>query len=92
MRTRWLAVAVLATILMLGGAYTYARVPLGYWIQGLFDLSRNPYDKRGRCAPSAHPVIVRSGESANLGAASAARTIARSGDGRFLHRRTGPRY
>jgi putative membrane protein len=35
-------------ILMLGGAYTYARVPLGYWMQDWFHLARNDYDKLGR--------------------------------------------
>jgi putative membrane protein len=34
-------------ILMGGGAYTYARVPAGFWVQDLFALSRNPYDKLG---------------------------------------------
>ncbi len=47
-----------ASILMLGGAYTYARVPLGYWIQGLFDLSRNPYDKVGHFAQGFVPALV----------------------------------
>jgi putative membrane protein len=36
-----------AGVLMLGGAYTYARVPLGFQIQELLDLGRNPYDKIG---------------------------------------------
>lgn len=36
-----------AAVLMLGGAYTYARVPLGFELQELFGLSRNPYDKIG---------------------------------------------
>lgn len=31
----------------LGGAYTYANVPLGFWLQEVFDLNRNPYDKIG---------------------------------------------
>ena len=30
-----------ACIIMLGGHYTYAQVPLGFWFQELFDLSRN---------------------------------------------------
>ncbi|UCH18204.1 MAG: DUF2238 domain-containing protein, partial [Burkholderiales bacterium] len=34
-----------ALVLMLGGAYTYARVPLGFQIAELFGLHRNPYDK-----------------------------------------------
>jgi len=36
-----------ALVLMLGGAYTYARVPLGFQIQDLLQLDRNPYDKIG---------------------------------------------
>jgi len=36
-----------AVVLMTGGAYTYARVPLGFWLQKLFHLNRNPYDKIG---------------------------------------------
>ena len=36
-----------ALVLMLGGAYTYARVPLGFEIADLLDLARNPYDKIG---------------------------------------------
>jgi len=31
-----------ALILILGGAYTYARVPLGFWVQDLFDLATSP--------------------------------------------------
>ena len=36
-----------ALVLILCGAYTYARVPLGAWVQQAFDLSRNPYDRLG---------------------------------------------
>lgn len=36
-----------AIVLMFGGVYTYARVPLGFQIAELLDLSRNPYDKIG---------------------------------------------
>lgn len=34
-------------ILMVGGHYTYAEVPLGKWVQELFGLSRNHYDRLG---------------------------------------------
>ena len=37
-------------ILMVGGAYTYARVPLGFWVQDAFDLARNHYDRLGHLA------------------------------------------
>ncbi|NTU43104.1 MAG: DUF2238 domain-containing protein [Nitrospirales bacterium] len=36
-----------ALVLMVGGAYTYARIPLGFSIADLLHLSRNPYDKIG---------------------------------------------
>ena len=39
-----------ALILMLGGHYTYAHVPLGFWLQDLFDFARNPYDRIGHFA------------------------------------------
>ena len=47
-----------ALILMLGGHYTYARVPLGFWIQDLFDLSRNHYDRIGHFAQGFVPAIL----------------------------------
>ncbi|MGA7827020.1 MAG: DUF2238 domain-containing protein [Geobacteraceae bacterium] len=47
-----------ALILMLGGHYTYARVPLGYWVQDLFDLSRNHYDRLGHFVQGFVPAIV----------------------------------
>jgi putative membrane protein len=42
-----LAIFLHAAVLMLGGAYSYARVPLGFQMQELLGLGRNPYDKIG---------------------------------------------
>jgi len=39
-----------AVILMVGGQYTYARVPVGFCVQDLLDLSRNHYDRVGHVA------------------------------------------
>lgn len=36
-----------AVMLMIGGAYTYARVPIGFQLAELLGLSRNPYDRIG---------------------------------------------
>ncbi len=36
-----------AIILMVGGQYTYAKVPVGFEVQEWLGLSRNPYDKLG---------------------------------------------
>jgi putative membrane protein len=47
-----------AVILMVGGHYTYARVPLGYWVQDVFDLARNHYDRLGHFAQGFVPAIV----------------------------------
>lgn len=47
-----------ALILMLGGHYTYAHVPLGFWLQDLFDLARNPYDRIGHFAQGFIPAMI----------------------------------
>lgn len=47
-----------ALILMLGGAYTYARVPLGFELQEWFNLQRNPYDKIGHLAQGFVPALA----------------------------------
>lgn len=47
-----------ALVLIVGGAYTYARVPAGFWVQSLFDLSRNPYDKLGHFMQGLVPTLV----------------------------------
>ncbi|MEE9142192.1 MAG: DUF2238 domain-containing protein [Gammaproteobacteria bacterium] len=45
-------------ILILGGHYTYARVPLGFWMQDVFDFSRNNYDRIGHFAQGFVPAIL----------------------------------
>lgn len=47
-----------ALILMLGGHYTYARVPLGFWVQDLLGLARNHYDRLGHLAQGFIPAIL----------------------------------
>lgn len=47
-----------AFILMLGGHYTYANVPLGFWVQDVLDLSRNHYDRIGHLAQGFVPAIL----------------------------------
>lgn len=49
--------AVHALILILGGHYTYARVPPGFWVQDLFGLARNHYDRLGHFAQGFIPAI-----------------------------------
>jgi putative membrane protein len=47
-----------AFVLAGGGAYTYARVPLGFWVEETFGLSRNPYDKLGHLMQGFVPALV----------------------------------
>ena len=51
-------ICVHCLVLVLGGAYTYARVPPGFWLQDLFDLSRNPYDKIGHFMQGVTPALL----------------------------------
>jgi len=51
-------ILVHCVILMVGGHYTYAEVPLFNWIQDAFDLSRNNYDKVGHFAQGFIPAII----------------------------------
>ena len=53
-----------ALILILGAHYTYARVPLGFWVQDLLDLSRNHYDRLGHLAQGFIPAILTRGNPA----------------------------
>lgn len=45
-------------VLMVGGHYTYAEVPLGDWLRELVDGTRNDYDKLGHFAQGFVPAIV----------------------------------
>ncbi len=47
-----------ALVLILGGAYSYARVPLGFWIADLLGAERNPYDKIGHFCQGFVPAII----------------------------------
>ncbi|MDP3260779.1 MAG: DUF2238 domain-containing protein [Thermodesulfovibrionales bacterium] len=53
----WLML-VHAIILMIGGHYTYAEVPLFNWIRDVFHLGRNHYDKVGHFAQGFVPAII----------------------------------
>jgi len=47
-----------ALILMVGGHYTYAKVPLGFWAQDAFGLARNHYDRLGHLAQGFVPAML----------------------------------
>jgi putative membrane protein len=54
----YVLIAIHGLILMYGGAYTYARVPLGFWMQDWFGFARNNYDKIGHFTQGFVPAIV----------------------------------
>jgi putative membrane protein len=54
----YLLISLHALVLIYGGAYTYARVPLGFWLQDLFGFERNPYDRIGHFMQGFVPVLI----------------------------------
>ena len=50
--------SLLALILVHGGHYTYARTPLRFWFQELFELSRNCYHRLGHFAQGFVPAVA----------------------------------
>ncbi len=50
-------IAIHAIILMLGGHYSYAKVPLGFWMEDWFGWTRNDYDKIGHLMQGFGPAI-----------------------------------
>jgi putative membrane protein len=54
----YVLIAIHMLVLILGGAYTYARVPLGFWLQEWMHLGRNPYDKIGHFMQGLVPALV----------------------------------
>lgn len=57
-RISYYLIFIHAIILVVGAHYTYARVPLGFWMQDWFDFSRNPYDRIGHIAQGFIPAIL----------------------------------
>ena len=54
----YILIALHMIILMVGGHYTYAEVPIGNWIRDQFELSRNHYDRLGHFAQGFVPSMI----------------------------------
>jgi putative membrane protein len=54
----YVLILVHCVILMIGGHYTYAEVPLGDWVSEALGGSRNNYDKLGHLAQGFVPALV----------------------------------
>ncbi|MDA1260970.1 MAG: DUF2238 domain-containing protein [Planctomycetota bacterium] len=50
--------ALHAVVLIIGGHWTYARVPFGFWLQDLLGFERNPYDRLGHLMQGFVPAIL----------------------------------
>lgn len=57
-RLAYRLLAIHAVILIVGGYYTYARVPIGFTVQEWFDLGRNHYDRFAHVVQGFVPAIV----------------------------------
>ena len=57
-RLAYLLIALHMVVLMVGGHYTYAHVPLFDWIRDALDLSRNHYDRVGHITQGFVPAII----------------------------------
>jgi len=51
-------IAAHALVLIVGGAWTYARVPFGFWLQDVMGLERNPYDRIGHFMQGFVPALA----------------------------------
>jgi putative membrane protein len=54
----YVLILVHCIILMIGGHYTYAEVPLGEWVRELVDGTRNNYDKLGHFVQGFVPAMI----------------------------------
>ena len=51
-------VLLFALILLIGGHYTYSRVPLGNWLRDAFSLTRNHFDRIGHFMQGVTPGMI----------------------------------
>lgn len=54
----YVLILIHCVVLMIGGHYTYAEVPLGEWVRELVDGSRNNYDKLGHFVQGFIPAMI----------------------------------
>lgn len=54
----YVLIALHCWVLMIGGHYTYARVPLGFWLQEWFHFARNHYDRIGHIMQGFVPAMI----------------------------------
>jgi len=57
-RMTYILILIHCIILIVGGHYTYAEVPLFDWLKEVFDLERNNYDKLGHFVQGFVPAMI----------------------------------
>lgn len=55
----YIIIAILSILMMIGGHYTYSRVPLFNWIRDSFELKRNHYDRFGHFLKGLFAIVIR---------------------------------
>ncbi|MDA2302618.1 DUF2238 domain-containing protein [Bacillus cereus group sp. MYBK95-2] len=55
----YMIITILSIIMFIGGHYTYSEVPLFNWIQDVFDLKRNHYDRFGHLIKGLFTIVIR---------------------------------
>ena len=69
----YVLILIHCVILMIGGHYTYAEVPLGDWVRDAFDGTRNNYDKLGHFVQGFIPALIARELMIRLGVFNSAR-------------------
>jgi putative membrane protein len=54
----YVAICLFALILMIGGHYTYAAVPAGFWVRDALGLERNHFDRLGHLFQGIAPALI----------------------------------
>lgn len=55
----YIIIAVLMILVLVGGHYTYSKVPLFNWVKEVFDLHRNHYDRFGHLLKGLFVIVIR---------------------------------
>lgn len=55
----YIIISILSIVMLVGGHYTYSKVPLFNWIKDIFDLNRNHYDRFGHLLKGMLTIVIR---------------------------------
>jgi len=55
----YIIISILTIVMLVGGHYTYTRVPIFNWLKDNFDLDRNHYDRFGHLLKGMFTIVIR---------------------------------